>query len=104
MLLLKEGVRLIGMSPQINLAVNIATWVYYEHGHDCIVTSVADGEHSSRSLHYSGNAVDLRIFHLAAGESHTITSKLREALTNDFDVILESDHIHIEYQPWQIGG
>lgn len=71
-------------------------------GLDCVVTSGKDGKHSVNSAHYAGNALDLRIwgidsymdlnvfgFHLAAA--------LRRVCGDGFYVVLEGDHIHLEY-------
>jgi hypothetical protein len=65
-----------------------------------VVTSVNDGSHSYSSLHYSGCAADLRIRNLP---EHTmpedVANEIKERLGKDFDVIVEKDHIHMEYQP-----
>ena len=48
------------LQPQIVLAVVVASSFYKDFGYDLVVTSFSDGIHSPNSLHYSGNAVDLR--------------------------------------------
>jgi len=100
MLKLKHSVIPQGVRPEILLAVMVADSVYHAFGHECVVTSLLDGTHSRTSLHYTGCAVDLRTRNVPSVEQQQkITEALRKALTADYDVVLESDHIHIEYQP-----
>lgn len=64
---------------------------------DLVVTSICDGEHSRTSLHWSGCAADLRRWNIP--DPNSFVDWLREALTDEFDVVLEDDHIHMEFQP-----
>lgn len=96
-LALKPGVDPEGMRPEILLAVMVAADVYSEAGKDLVVTSLLDGDHRAKSYHYNGLAVDLRIHNLDKVTQSTVTAKLRQRLTTDYDVVLEPDHIHIEF-------
>lgn len=100
---LKKGVRIGGARPEIAIALVIVTGIFGEEGKDNIVTSLSDGVHSKRSLHYSGAAFDCRIRHIpdVQGRWEWLTEKIQEALGADFQVILERKrpHIHVEYQP-----
>ena len=82
--------------PELVLALVVAERVYNDLGHDLVVTSVIDGKHIRASIHYIGGAVDIRL----PGE-HGIAARNRIAvrLGTDFDVVLEDNHIHIEWQP-----
>ncbi len=102
-MLLKQGVRLHGIRPEIVLALQIAEKVYEKRTRstEMVVTSVIDGRHSHGSLHYIGAAVDLRTRNIDGQTVNDIVADLMEALNNDYDVIRESNHIHIEYQPKQ---
>lgn len=79
------------------LALTIADSIYQEHGHKMVITSLRDGAHSHTSLHYSGAAADLRIRGLESPQR--VADEIRTALNRHYDVILESDHIHVEWQP-----
>lgn len=68
-------------------------------GHECTITSAHDGVHSAHSLHYAGLAVDVRTRDLTKEQIETLAKALRETLGKDFDVVVETDHIHIEYDP-----
>lgn len=93
---LKEGIRVTGLRPEILLAIQIADGVWAEQGSDLVVTSCTEGHHKRTSLHYSGAAIDLRIWHVDAQQA---ANELAERLGDEYDVVLESDHIHCEFQP-----
>lgn len=95
----KEGINTSGVRPELVLALIVADGVYRDVGKGLVVTSVSDGVHSRASLHYSGQAADLRIRNLTNPEH--VVERLKEALgfNPDYDVVLESDHIHLEWQP-----
>ena len=99
MLLLKPGVRVTGLRPEILLGVVIAERVFEEAGADLVVTACVDGKHAAGSLHYVGQAVDLRTRDVAADVRPKLVARLRECLGEDYDVVLETDHIHVEFQP-----
>jgi len=90
-----------------------------------VVTSGNDGRHGAYSKHYSGAALDVRVYGARRGGIDVdvarrggIASELgasfaelqkasaqrwRKRLANvlglDFDVVLERDHLHVEYDP-----
>ncbi len=106
---MKEGVDVANIQPQIVLALITANNLYRDEGVELVFTSGRDGKHSLTSLHYSGNAVDLRTRDLKAKDTFLpslIRDRLAERLGLDYDVIFEqdpddpdNDHIHLEYQP-----
>lgn len=95
--MIKSGVDLRGLSPQMAIAYTIACKCYGQY--DCVITSASDGKHGPNSLHYSGQALDLRTRHIHGQGLQLVVDKLREALGSQFDVVLESDHIHLEFDP-----
>lgn len=68
-------------------------------GREAIVTSGTDGVHGHDSLHYVGLAIDIRTRDLTKKQTEWLAAKLREVLGKNFDVVIEKDHIHIEYDP-----
>ena len=99
MLSLKPGVRITGIRPEILFAVVAVERAYAEAGFDTMVTSCLEGQHSSGSFHYAGAAADLRTNQVPTDRLQPLVEKIRVALGGDFDVILEADHLHIEFQP-----
>ncbi len=95
---IKRGVKLNGVSPQTLLAIVAAANVFRKYQKETLVlTSVTDSKHGRGSKHYIGNAVDLRRRNLSDPEA--ATKELKSDLGADFDVVLEKDHIHIEWDP-----
>ena len=95
--MIKSGVDLRGLTPQMAIAYTIACRCYGQY--DCVITSASDGKHGPNSLHYNGQALDLRTRHINGQGLQLVVDKLKEALGSQFDVVLESDHIHLEYDP-----
>ena len=96
---LKSGVKLVGLHPELHLGLVIANEVYASHGVNMVITSVLDGKHSKTSLHYAGYAADLRIKNLGNTDPYDVAKEIKRRLGVDFDVIVESNHIHLEFQP-----
>lgn len=71
-------------------------------GKTMVITSAADGKHRPDSLHYKNRALDIRTKHLTKGEIEKLLDFLKKKLGQDYDVILEETHIHIEYDPKQV--
>jgi hypothetical protein len=94
---IKPGVRVRGLSNEILLAIIIAESIYRETQGLMVITSLTDGKHSIGSLHYTGDAVDLRLPSTITIDQ--VVSQLKSALGSSYDVIREVDHIHIEYDP-----
>lgn len=93
---LKHDVNPQGMRPEL-----VPAWfaVFVVMGPDATVTSLLDGEHSHTSLHYSGCAMDIRTRDLSEDEAKAAGKAIKDRLGKHYDVIVESTHIHIEYQP-----
>ncbi|MCY4524310.1 MAG: hypothetical protein OXB84_06190 [Halobacteriovoraceae bacterium] len=89
-----------GLKPQIAKIEKIVDQVFQSvAGRDAIITFSTNGVHSQNSLHYSGNAIDLRTRDLSPGQVDQVVKRLRKALGEDYDVVDERTHIHIEYDP-----
>ena len=71
--------------------------LYNGKGYTMIITSGNDSLHMKGSLHYVNRAIDIRSNDMIAINHTVMTLKLY--LGNDYDIIFESDHIHIEFDP-----
>lgn len=103
---IKSGAAFISPHPAILFALEVVNlWWRARLKRAPVVTSGRDGEHSEGSLHYGipgdfrERAFDIRIKDLNAVEAKQAQAALDILLGPCFDVVLEADHIHIEYQP-----
>lgn len=78
-------------------AINAATQLNAEW--DVIITHGMDGQHMEGSLHYEGAAIDLRISNIPQHMRASYIATLKARLGTKFDVVRESDHIHVEFDP-----
>ncbi len=99
MIRFKEKVSLAGMQPETGLAIVVADQVCSAHHTDFVVTSVTDGRHSKGSKHYIGHAFDMRSRHMDDALKKLVVQSLRDRLGGSYDVVSESTHIHIEFDP-----
>lgn len=103
MVSLKPGVTVRGASPEIAIAITIVASVFEMYKADCIITSLTDGVHGRASRHYSGAAVDFRTRHVSKVDLKDIVRVIEDALgPDDFDVLLEQTHLHVEFDPKRI--
>ena len=66
------------------------------------ITSANDSQHGDASLHYKDKAFDLRISNITGQvhyEAELWAERLALALGPEYDVVLEKNHIHVEFQP-----
>lgn len=95
-MLIKAGVNISRLRPEIRKKLNeIARWIWSIEEKELIVTSTYEGSHSEGSLHYANLAVDIR----RQDRGNAVRDELKDKLGMDYDVVLESDHIHVEYDP-----
>ena len=104
MMEIKPGVSVRGLQPEMLLALMIADEKLKDRGFVRVLTSGTEGEHGPGSLHYVGLAGDLRTGTggILRPDARKLTNEIRKALGGDnseYDVVCESNHIHIEYQP-----
>ena len=76
-----------------------ACYHYAKRGYSLTVTALEDGNHMTGSLHYIGRAADLRTRDMPPDIRKQLVKDITSSLGRDYDVILEKDHIHLEYQP-----
>jgi len=96
---LKPGVRILGVKPEILLAIMVADGVFKDHGLELVITSITEGTHMRGSEHYTGNAFDFRIRDITEPKVRQICHSIGGSLGADYDVVLETDHGHVEYDP-----
>ena len=97
---LKAGVDLTGVSWHMFLAAVMIEPIFVAHGEQLVITAGVDGEHMDGSLHYQGLALDFRTRDMNEDDVKVVASNCQTLLHPlGYDVVMESDHIHIEYDP-----
>ena len=97
---IKDGAEVNGLRVEMLVAWVTAEKVYSQLNVDCVLTEGTGGKHGVGSLHYVGLAIDLRTRNfLNTRIEKEVADEIRERLGSQYDVVLEDDHIHIEYQP-----
>lgn len=101
MLRFDKGISAYGLQPEMLWALDRTVEVWNGHGIKYVtVTSGRGGLHGEKSLHNSGHASDVRRWEFDAQLlKEKVIPKLKKKLGDQFDVVLESNHIHIEFQP-----
>ena len=101
---LKDGASLENVSWRMFWAAIVADGIFRTNGAEAVITSGADGKHSDASKHYAENnpsgmveALDFRTRNIIYPER--VANELRQKLGPNYDVVLETDHIHVEYDP-----
>ncbi len=95
-MLVKAGVDISRLNREIRRSLSLVSAYFRLKSYELIITSTFEGVHSPGSLHYSNDAFDFRY-----PESYNTVNRsgLTNELGDDFDVVFEKDHIHIEYDP-----
>ena len=96
---IKKGASLSGIDIRLRPALVAADASFKLIECDFVITSGLDGAHSAGSLHYYGLAFDCRTRHIPNGLVQTVVKEIKTSFPNVFDVVLEINHIHIEYDP-----
>lgn len=105
---LKEGAKLDGVKWQMFYASIIVEGILNSDGYECVITSGTDGKHghglsapgkADGTLHDDGLALDFRNRTIPVPEREPIRKDIAKALGPDYDVVLEKDHFHVEYDP-----
>lgn len=94
-----NSVNLYGLHPMMQIANMKAAVIWHGYGLDLVITSGNDSKHMPGSLHYHGRACDYRIWGMSDEIVHDVVNLLKQKLGPDYDVVLEKDHIHCEYDP-----
>lgn len=95
-MLLKPGVDISRLNRPIRRSLEKVDRIFAEHQEDLVITSTCAGNHSPSSLHYGNDAYDCREPKQAVIR---ILDRIRATLGQDYDIVVEQDHFHIEYDP-----
>lgn len=96
---IKKGVIINGIKPEMVTAILAAYSFCSDVSKDCVITSALDSKHSKTSLHYVGYALDFRTRDMNKSEQEMFKISMLGTLSDEFDVVLEGNHLHCEFQP-----
>lgn len=100
--LIKFGVDISRLTRETRRGLDTVWTIYDGRGETLIITSTYEGDHSAGSLHYANQAFDARPAVHRPGDTIKV---LRTQLGKNWDVVIESNHWHFEYDPkGQKGG
>jgi len=95
-MLIKAGVDISRLRRPIRRILGkVAFIVWAIEGQELVIVSTYEGNHGEGSLHYCDEAVDIRSWE----KPRKVRDKIKGELGDDYDVIFEGNHIHIEYDP-----
>lgn len=98
-------VNIWGLELEMQPVLKEAARLWESLGQTLVITCARDGMHSPGSWHYYGYAVDLRTFYFEDNGKYAAIrlKQILVAYSPYYDVILESTHIHVEYDPKKAG-
>lgn len=95
-MLIKAGVDISRLERKTRRSLCKVERVWSRYGCELVITSTYEGNHKACSLHYANQAYDIRKCGVKTPQA---VSEVRELLGEDFDIVIETDHVHIEYDP-----
>lgn len=107
MILLKSNkIDISKNTPALNMGLYILDSILSKFGVNCIITCGCEGKHSPTSLHYIGNANDVRSRELTTTQQEAVKRQFDYAANIEgdrslscYDLIIEKTHFHLEFQP-----
>lgn len=97
MIIIKQGVDVRGLHILMwDMLYDIEPF-FKEMNLDLWITSALEGDHSLKSRHYSGLAVDIRSRELRYPQD--VYDRIKSVLHPAFDIVIEPTHFHLEYDP-----
>lgn len=104
-MILKPGASIEGVKWQLFWAALVFEELLKEYGYYCVITSGTDsmnkhgGGDPKKTLHDDGLALDFRNRGLSLAIQQEIADRLRKRLGPQYQVVIEKDHFHVEYDP-----
>ena len=95
-MLIKAGVDISRLNRETRRSLAKAAKVLKKYEEELVITSTYEGSHGESSLHYCNDAYDIR---KPRDYAPDVAEEIREELGPFFDVVLEGDHVHIEFDP-----
>jgi len=95
-MLLKLGVDISRLNRPIRRTLTPVDKIFSSYNEEAVITSTYESDHVPSSLHYNDDAYDVR---RPGKHVHEILPAIKDRLGRHYDIVLEAEHIHIEYDP-----
>lgn len=101
MLRFKPEVRIGDFDERLYVVLRECCQWSYRKNIDVEINSIEDGAgvHMATSLHQFGLAVDIDTVGDKPADTQSIAEWMRRRLPAGYDVVFESNHVHVEYDP-----
>ena len=93
---IKAGVDISRLNPEIRRTLKPVSVILNKERVLFGVSSTYEGNHPTHSKHYGHDAYNVSLSNIVG---HLSQSAIKQNLGPDFDVVFESNLIHIEYDP-----
>lgn len=94
-----QGASISGIRPESVIGMLVALSLFNELEQPFELSSGLEGKHGRNSLHFVGLAFDVTTRGIDQRAHAEITKHLVDRLGDEFDVVYEQSHWHIEFQP-----
>lgn len=88
-----------GIQPEMCIAHTLIVALFSRHNVASRLSSGTDGKHRRASLHYVGYALDISFRGVPPKLIDMLHVEMRSVLGEEFDVVKEGTHFHVEFQP-----
>ena len=97
----KKGVRVQRVQPVVMAIISEMRYVFEEFElPQLVVTAISDGEHMPGSKHFSGEAVDFRVWNIPEKIRPFVFRAMQERFGEHYDCIWHKrSHYHVEHDP-----
>lgn len=90
---------ILSTKPETEQMRRVMAAIWKSHGYQLTVTSGYDSTHGALSKHYGGLAEDYRTRDVAPSDLAVMVAEARRQLGRNYDLVIESDHLHGEFDP-----
>ena len=88
-----------GIAPEMCIAHTLLCFLFARHNIAVRLSSGTESRHRTASLHYIGHAIDVSFRNIPQKLISLLHAEMKSVLGDEFDVVAETTHFHVEFQP-----